>query len=101
MSGFLGINFCGLPSGDISFIKHAASKINVIANQIGPYVNTAKNVLSTVAGDSFDEDPIPKELQRDHKAVKAALANVETKVDNIEAGWKEVRNAVSLSTLYF
>ena len=80
--------------------KTTVSKINVIANQIGPYVNTAKSVLAAVSGDSFDEAPIPKELQKDHKEVKAALANVETKVDNIDAGWKEVRSAMPSSTLY-
>jgi len=99
-TGFLGIDFSKLASGGIDFIKNAAGKINGIVNQIGPYVNTAKTVLAAVSGDSFDEAPIPKELRKDHKDVTTALANVETKVDNIDAGWKQVRNPVSSSTLY-
>jgi len=72
--------------------------MNGIVNQIGPYVNTAKTVLAAVSGDSFDEVPVSKELQRDHKEVTAALNNVATKVDNIDAGWKQVCNPVSSST---
>jgi len=40
-----------------------------------------------VDSESFDEAPIPKELQKDHKQVKA-LADIETKIDNIDAGWR-------------
>ena len=100
MPGFLGIDFGKLASGGLGFIKNAASKINGIVNQIGPYVNTAKNVLAAVSGDSFDDVPIPKELQKDHKEVTAALNVVETKVDNIDAGWKQVCIPVSSSTLF-
>ena len=100
MTGLLGIDSSKLASGGINSIKNAAGKINGVVNQIGPYVNTAKTVLAAVSGDSFDDVPIPKELQKDHKEVTAALNNVGTKVDNIDAGWKQVCNPVFSSTQF-
>ena len=100
MPGFLGTDIDKLTSGRIDFIQNAVGKINGITNQIGPYVNTAKSDLAAVSGDGSDETSIPRELQKDHKEVIAALANVGTKVDKIEAGWKQVCNPVSSSTLF-
>jgi len=96
LPGFLGIDFSKIASGGLGFIKNAASKINGIVNQIDPYVNTTKNVLAAVSGDSFD---VVKRSA--HRIVTFALANVETKVDNIDDGWKQVPNAVPSSMLYF